>query len=115
MRKSSLLIAALCAFVFTNYSAQRDGYCTNDTCAYGTIDCDGPEDCTAGELCCAHAITDPDYGTIGYTIACQAGACGAAPQNRELCHPSTGCSTGAACVTAYGNDNDLPRTLDVCN
>ena len=22
---------------------------------------------------------------------------------------------GAACVTAYGNDNDLPRSLDVCD
>jgi hypothetical protein len=99
---------------FTNYSSQHDGRCTTSSCPYGTIDCDGPEDCAAGELCCAHAITDPYDGTIGYTLACQTGACGAAPYNRELCHPATGCSTGAACVTAYGNDNDLPRTLYVC-
>src|SRR5690349_16546686 len=38
---------------FTNYSAQHDGYCSTASCAYGTISCDGPEDCSSGELCCA--------------------------------------------------------------
>src|SRR4051794_7943655 len=30
---------------FSNYSAAHDGTCTTATCAYGTIACDGPEDC----------------------------------------------------------------------
>jgi hypothetical protein len=98
---------------FSNYSSQRNGSCTTNACAYGTISCDGPEDCAAGQRCCAHAIEDPTDGTIGYTVACQR-ACGDEPLDRELCHPATGCSSGAACVTAYGNDNDLPRSLYIC-
>jgi hypothetical protein len=99
---------------FNNYSSQHDGGCSTSSCVYGTISCDGPEDCASGERCCAHAMRDPDYGTTGYTIACQAAACGIDSLNVEICHPVTGCSNGGTCVTAYGNDNDLPRTLDVC-
>jgi hypothetical protein len=99
---------------FSNYSAAHNGYCTTSTCAFGTINCDGPEDCASGETCCAHAITDPNDGTIGYTISCQTGACGAAPLNEELCHTASTCSTGGACESALGNQNDLPRTLSIC-
>jgi hypothetical protein len=95
---------------FSNYSSEHDGSCTTDACAFGTITCDGPEDC-AGGVCCAHAITDPYDGAIGYTVACQT-SCGSG--DREICHPASGCSTGTSCVTAYGNDNALPRTLFVC-
>ena len=97
---------------FTNYSAQHDGYCSNASCAYGTISCDGPEDCPGGELCCAHAIRSSTAGTVGYTVSCQA-SCGEAPLDREVCHPDSGCSSGT-CVSTYGVDNDLPRTLYVC-
>jgi hypothetical protein len=97
---------------FTNYSAQHDGYCSTASCAYGTISCDGPEDCSGGELCCAHAITSSTAGTVGYTVSCQA-SCGDAPLDREICHPDSGCSSGK-CVNTYGVDNDLPRTLYVC-
>lgn len=99
---------------FSNYSSQHDGTCTTDSCNYGTITCDGPEDCAAGDVCCAHAITDPTDGTIGYTLACQAGACGSAVTDHEICHPDSGCAYGGSCVTAYGNANDLPRTLYIC-
>ena len=99
---------------FNNYSAQHDGSCTTSACSYGTITCDGPEDCATGQLCCAHAIRDPDFGTIGYTVACQTGSCGNDSLNVEVCHPASGCSNGGNCVTAYGHDNDLPRALDVC-
>jgi hypothetical protein len=98
---------------FTNYSAQHDGSCSSASCVYGTISCDGPEDCPTGELCCAHAITSSIAGTVGYTVSCQA-SCGAPPLDREICHPDTGCSTGR-CVNTYGVDNDLPRTLYVCD
>jgi hypothetical protein len=100
---------------FTNYSAQHDGSCETSTCTYGTISCDGPEDCGQGEHCCAHAIIDPNEGLEGYTVACQASACGAPPVNDELCHiGGPACSNGGTCVTAFGSANDLPRTLDVC-
>lgn len=98
---------------FSNFSAQHDGMCSTTACAWGTISCDGPEDCVAGQHCCAHAIIDPVDGTTGYTIACQAAACGAAPANQELCHATATCTTGA-CTSAFGTDNDLPRVLSIC-
>jgi hypothetical protein len=104
---------------FSNYSSQHDGECTTSACSWGTESCDGPEDCASGQHCCAHANMDPDYGLTGYTLACQATACGTAPINQELCHPtatsaSGTCPSGKTCVTALGNDNDLPRTLSIC-
>ncbi len=98
---------------WTNYSSQHDGYCSTDACAWGTETCDGPEDCAAGEVCCSRAIFDTSGDKIGYSMACSATACGAPPFDYELCHPSTGCSSGT-CVTAYGNDNDLPPELYIC-
>ncbi len=100
---------------FSNYSSQHDGACSTGTCAWGTITCDGPEDCGSGERCCSHALFDSGGSLTGYTLACQATACGAAPANYELCHPNGApCAGGGTCVTAYLNDNDLPRTLDIC-
>ena len=98
---------------FTNYSAQHNGYCSTSACSWGTIDCDGPEDCATGERCCSHAITSAD-GTVGYRLACQATACGPQPQNEELCHPDGPPCGSGTCVTAYGNNYDLPRTLYIC-
>ena len=100
---------------FSNYSAQHNGYCSTTTCEYGTIDCDGPEDCAAGQRCCSHAIIDPTNGLVGYRVACQATACGSPTQHEELCHPTgPACDGGRACVTAYGTNNDLPRSLYLC-
>lgn len=102
---------------FTNYSAQHNGSCTSSSCTWGTINCDGPEDCGAGQRCCAHAIEDPNDGVVGYTLACQQNACGAAPLNEELCHPTTmatGTCSAGSCVNTVGHNNDLPRTLSVC-
>jgi len=96
---------------FDDYSSQHNGGCSTNTCSF-EITCDGPEDCGAGQVCCAHAVNDPTDGTIGYLLACQSGGC--ATGDWEICHPTTGCSTGTTCVTAYGNQNDLPRTLYVC-
>jgi hypothetical protein len=104
---------------FGNYSSAHDGSCSNFACGWGTQSCDGPEDCATGQHCCAHVLVDPDWGIYGYQLACQASACGSAPANQELCHPTSGsargtCSTGTACVTAFGNDSDLPPNLNIC-
>jgi hypothetical protein len=103
---------------FSNYSAQHDGECSTSACGWGTISCDGPEDCASGQHCCAHANMDPDYGLTGYRLACQASACGAAPFEQEMCHPTSSgaatCPSGKTCVPALGNDSDLPRTLSIC-
>jgi hypothetical protein len=104
---------------FSNYSSAHDGSCMTSSCTWGTMECDGPEDCAGGQHCCAHALVDPDSGVIGYKLACQASACGAAPANQEMCHPTASaagtCSNAASrCVTAFGNDNDLPPSLHIC-
>jgi hypothetical protein len=103
---------------FTNYGVQRNGECMTSACTWGTIECDGPEDCATGQRCCAHAIVDPENGTVGYALACQSSVCGAAPANQELCHPTSGaagtCSSGGACVSARDFDYDLPATLNIC-
>jgi hypothetical protein len=103
---------------FSNYSAAHDGECTTALCGWGTIGCDGPEDCPSGQRCCAHALADPEYGILGYKLACQATACGASPANEELCHPvaaaATTCATGKSCVSAASFDFDLPPALYIC-
>jgi hypothetical protein len=104
---------------FGNYSSAHDGSCSASACAWGTESCDGPEDCPSGQHCCAHVMIDPDWGIYGYQISCQASACGSAPANQEMCHTTTTsalgtCSTGTSCVTAQGNDADLPPNLHIC-
>src|ERR1043165_1067864 len=36
---------------FSNYSAEHAGSCDTAACTWGTIDCDGPEDCAIGQRC----------------------------------------------------------------
>lgn len=102
---------------FTNYSSAHNGQCTSSTCAWGTITCDGPEDCPAAQRCCSHAIVDASDTVIGYRLACQATACGSQPLAEELCHPTLSpagtCSAGQ-CVSTVNHNNDLPRTLYIC-
>jgi hypothetical protein len=100
---------------FSNYSSQHDGQCSNNACLYGTISCDGPEDCGGGQHCCSQPLFDSGGALDGYSLACQATACGTAPGDHELCHiGGAACSNGGTCVTAYLHANDLPRTLDIC-
>jgi hypothetical protein len=99
---------------FSNFSAQHDGSCSGSTCAWGTVECDGPEDCTNGGHCCSTQLVGQD-GIYGYRVACQANACGTPPTGEELCHPNgAACANGGSCITTYGNNNDLPRTLYIC-
>ena len=91
---------------FDNYTSDHNGYCTSTgTCAFGKATCDGPEDCGAGQECCAHAIRDPENGTTGFTLSCEA-SCGA---DLEVCHTTASCSSGTCSSYSY-----LPKTLLVC-
>jgi hypothetical protein len=100
---------------FANYSAQHNGYCTTNSCAWGTIDCDGPEDCASGQHCCSSELRTSDGEPLGYRVACQSSACGSPPVHEELCHPGgAACSNGGTCVSAYDYNYDLPRTLYIC-
>jgi hypothetical protein len=99
---------------FFNYSSQHNGSCETSSCSWGTIDCDGPEDCASGQHCCSTQLRDSNDEPIGYRLACQSNACGSQPLHEELCHSSATCSNGGSCVTAYGNNNDLPRSLYIC-
>jgi hypothetical protein len=100
---------------FANYSSQHNGYCTTNSCAWGTLECDGPEDCASGQHCCSSQLFDSYGEPLGYRVACQADACGSQPTHEELCHPDAAtCTNGGTCVTAYGNNYDLPRTLYIC-
>jgi hypothetical protein len=99
---------------FGNYTAQHDGECSTSACVWGTIDCDGPEDCASGQHCCASVIIDPDWGILGYKLACQSTACGAAPANQEMCHETSTCGAARTCVSTVGNDSDLPPSLHIC-
>lgn len=106
---------------FSDYSSAHDGWCSTSasTCGWASETCDGPEDCASGEHCCGHVLIDPDLGIFGYRIACQASACGDAPLNEEMCHPTATsaagtCSTGTSCVISSGNDTDVPPNLHIC-
>ena len=92
---------------FSNYSASHNGYCTTSTCTWGTIGCDGPEDCATGQHCCG---TRTAYG---WMLACSSDRCGTPPSAEELCHDSSTCG-GRSCVSAVGVAYDFPRTLNVC-
>jgi hypothetical protein len=98
---------------FTNYTAAHNGYCTTSACGWGTITCDGPEDCGDGLRCCATAQTDPALGTTGYDVSCKP-SCDGPPLDHELCHPAADTCASGACVSAYDHAYDLPRTLHVC-
>ncbi|HEY5923261.1 MAG TPA: hypothetical protein VIV11_16390 [Kofleriaceae bacterium] len=93
---------------FSSESLHHDGACSTSSCSWGTIDCDGPEDCASGQYCCA------TYTAGGVRLACQTGSCAAPPYGDELCHEPSICRDGRWCITAFGTQPALPRTLAVC-
>ena len=93
---------------FSSESLHHDGICSTSSCTWGTIACDGPEDCASGQQCCA------TYTATGVRLACQTGACLAPPYGDELCHEPSICPDGRWCITAFGTQPALPRTLAVC-
>jgi hypothetical protein len=100
---------------FSNYSADHNGYCSaSDPCDF-RMDCDGPEDCGSGQVCCAKRLTDPSGIALGYKVACTTRS--ACPSGQwQLCHSSaskTKCPTGHACVPTY--NYELPKVVQLCS
>jgi hypothetical protein len=100
---------------FNNYSAAHDGYCATDECPFGRIECDGPEDCPSGNVCCAERISDPSGIALAYVVACRAGS--ACPSSTwQLCHSSAPgtCGAGRSCQAAGPINAELPHELELC-
>src|SRR5690349_784 len=100
---------------FSNYSALHDGYCATTTCEFGTLNCDGPEDCPAGNVCCAQRFTDPSGVALSYTVACRTGS--SCPSGTwQLCHSTApangGCPAGTTCQS--GVNFELPKAIQNC-
>lgn len=65
-------------------------FCTPASeCRGSTIRCDGPEDCSAGEICCGSGDRGGDFATV-----CQAAV---EPCGIRVCHGSADCGGGNCC------------------
>ena len=63
-------------------------HCSTGACGYHEYDCDGPEDCPGGEVCCFP----------GDRAACRAGC---APTGVVLCHAASDCPAGQVCCLGF--------------
>lgn len=106
----SMAVAALVTLVACEGSVNcRDEVCaecclngecaTSDECAQATgaatvLYCDGPEDCAAGEACCA-GIPASSYPLIASCTA--ASECSMLPSTLYLCHEQADCGTAETC------------------
>ena len=88
---------------------EHSGSCSSSACTtYGSLRCDGPEDCSDGQKCCATITRD------GVTVGCAAECLPYFEGGDELCHEPSFCSGGRSCITAYGTQPALPRTVSIC-
>ena len=99
-----------------------DGMCAVPTAACGdtieTFTCDGPEDCSTGNICCsvplvfatggAAALPLPPVPSVTNTVCTTAQACAA---GRRVCHAVADCAPGWTCAAAAG----LPAPYKVCS
>jgi hypothetical protein len=101
---------------FSTYDSNQNGACAtiSTSCFNNEIDCDGPEDCTAGESCYASSYHD-DLDGAHWMVACSTTP---PPEfNRILCHPGANtCPTGTTCTqTDAAGVYDLPQTIYICH
>ncbi len=67
--------------------------CTGANCDATTVSCDGPEDCSGGQICCG---TFSQQANAYTTLKCQS-TCGG-QWEREICKPNGTCTTsGQTC------------------
>ncbi|MGE0788092.1 MAG: hypothetical protein AB7S26_20645 [Sandaracinaceae bacterium] len=76
------------------------GSCMADamTCSGGIVlGCDGPEDCSGGQACCAALTTDGINGA-----RCLDAAMCTAPMRSAICHDASSCASGEMCCPSIG-------------
>lgn len=88
------------------YCARRSGRprceCSGLFCDTFEVDCDGPEDCAAGQTCCAErGITDDEFRLVTCRERCDSGAI---TVRRVVCRDRAACADGAACESVDGPD-----------
>jgi hypothetical protein len=104
-----------CCYKDTNAPICYGGLGSTCTCGLASqcttavqVECDGPEDCRANEVCCAEMnATDTVYTRLQCLISCKGIL---KIQRTEICHPGSGtCTNGNACASdpllpaAYGD------------
>jgi len=88
----------LCCAVFvpTTQIHCRTGSCMNGE---STFACDGPEDCSGGQVCCM------DFNAI---LAFCAASCNTSQNQQEVCHTGATCPTQAPhCCTSNGSPSGI--------
>jgi hypothetical protein len=83
--------------------------CVGIICTSIVVECDGPEDCPSGQLCCGEeGITD----SVFTHLYCRNGCPGGTTVTRtEICHPGgVACKNGNQC----NSDNQLPNGYSDC-
>ena len=116
--------ALSCAFSAGDACCKADGkplYCSNTklsnpckcsgvVCHEIEIKCDGPEDCSAGKVCCAEkGLVSSTWDLLECRETCASDRVGAT--RREVCHPGgKACASGTACSP----DSALPPGYATC-
>ncbi len=98
----------------TPYCYKKDAFagckCTGTLCEKAVVDCDGPEDCNGGQVCCAtKGITGKHFDRLSCTTTCKTGLTTTAA---EVCHlnASGTCPSGMTCAS----DARLPGGYGLC-
>jgi hypothetical protein len=98
----------------TPYCYKKDALagckCTGLLCEKAVVDCDGPEDCGTGQVCCAtKGVTGSHFDRLFCSKTCQSGIGTTAA---VVCHlnASGTCANGKACVA----DKRLPGGYGSC-
>lgn len=89
-------------------TASHSGTCATSCSSWGTLSCDGPEDCSNGQRCCA------SFTGTGVKVGCADTCLPYFQGGDELCHEPSVCDGGRWCITSYGTQPALPRTTAIC-
>lgn len=95
----------------SNQTLSNPCKCTGILCDTLELKCDGPEDCSAGKVCCAErGLTSSTWDVVECRETCKSDSIGAT--RRELCHPGgKPCPAGAQCLV----DPALPPGYATCS
>lgn len=71
-----------CCFHFTGYTCHP----LDEACEGFRVSCDGPEDCSGSQVCCARTAPDAEATCVD---VCE--------PDEEICHTTADCPTGETC------------------